>query len=85
MRPGEKMHETLTNEDEQVRPAPCDGLFAVHRPPCFTEVEVSELLQRMRGMIISGDTVEMRNILDEMVPGFSTRNIFAETVQVSEG
>lgn len=85
MRPGEKMHETLTNEDEEVRPAPCDGLFAVHRPPCFTEAEVGEMLRRMREMIVSGDTVEMRNTLDEMVPGFSTRNLFAETVQVSEG
>ncbi|MHB9035092.1 MAG: polysaccharide biosynthesis protein [Armatimonadota bacterium] len=84
LRPGEKMHEALTTEDEIMQAAPCDGLFAVLRPQYFIGEEMTEVIRRIRKQINAGDTVEMRNMLEEIVPGFSTPALLAEAVPVPE-
>ena len=72
MRPGEKLHEALTTSAEIMQPAPCEGFFSVLRPQYFTGEEVGEAIRRMRKMINNGDTVEMRDLLQDIVPGFAT-------------
>lgn len=73
MRPGEKLHEALTTSAEVIQPAPCDGLFTVLRPQYFVGEEVSEVIRKMRKLINNGDTVEMRDLLQDIVPGFATQ------------
>jgi FlaA1/EpsC-like NDP-sugar epimerase len=85
IRPGEKMHEVLVTEDEELMSAPCEGLFVVRRTQYMTESEVSEMLRRMREMIISGDTVEMRTLIEELVPSFAERKPFVDMAKVAEG
>ena len=88
MRPGERLHEALTNEGEDLRRAACDGLSVVHRPSYFTELEVDEMLRRIQEIILSGDTPAMRELLEEHVPGFNTDVLFDQTapkLKVGEG
>ncbi len=80
IRPGEKMHEYLTTEDEDLQAATCDGLFVVNRPGYFKGSDVTGILLKMRGIISDGDTLEMRSMLEEFVPGFCTDTIFAAEV-----
>jgi FlaA1/EpsC-like NDP-sugar epimerase len=84
IRPGEKMHEYLTTEDEDLQPATCDGLFVVNRPGYFKESDMTDMLLKMRGIISDGDTLEMRSMLEELVPGFCTDTIFAADITVVE-
>ncbi|MCE5314512.1 MAG: nucleoside-diphosphate sugar epimerase/dehydratase [Armatimonadota bacterium] len=84
MRPGEKLHEALTTPDEIMQAAPCDGLVSVLRPQYFVGEEMTEVVNRMRKLIVSGNTVEMRSLLEEVVPGFATPAIIAEAVPISE-
>jgi len=85
LRPGEKLHENLTTDDEIMEPSPREGLFAVHRPQYFVSPEVKEITDRMRKMISVGDTLQMRALLEEIVPGFAQPVLMPEVVQVQEG
>ncbi len=88
LRPGERLHEALTNDGEDLQRAACDGLFVVHRPSYFTELQVDEMLRRIQEIILSGDTPTMRELLEEHVPGFSTDVLFDQTapkLKVGEG
>jgi len=88
MRPGEKLHESLTNDGAEILPAACDGLFVVHRPSYFSEVDVDDMLRDIHEIILSGDTPAMRRLLEEHVPGFSADVLFgpkAPKVKVGEG
>lgn len=78
LRPGEKLYEALTTPDEIMEPADCDGFFIVRRPQYFVGEEVGEVIKRLRKLINAGDTVEMRNLLEEIVPGFASNTLLAE-------
>lgn len=78
LRPGEKLYEALTTPDEIMEPSSSDGIFAVRRPQYFIGEEMSEVIKRLRKLINDGDTVEMRNLLEEVVPGFANNTLLAE-------
>ncbi|MCE5199738.1 MAG: nucleoside-diphosphate sugar epimerase/dehydratase [Armatimonadota bacterium] len=80
IRNGEKLHEALVSEDEAMEPAACDGLFEVHRPQYFIGDEVTEVVTKFKKLTNAGDTVEVRNLLGEVVPGFAHKTLLAEAV-----
>jgi len=82
IRPGEKLHESLTNEYETMKPAPCDGLFVVHRPQYLDESDLNDALNLMKQLVNRGDTVNMRNLLEQTVPGFAENTLLVEAVQI---
>ena len=80
-RPGEKLHEHLTSEEE--RKWPCfEGLFFVDRPRIFTHNEIAGVLERIRQMVDLGQAEDMRGLLDDVVPGFAARSRFLEPMPV---
>lgn len=81
IRPGEKMHEVLTTEVEELIPASCEGMFVVNRSTYFGEIGITNILERMRETIIDGDTLQMRDMLEELVPGFCMDQLFGEDTE----
>jgi len=69
IRPGEKVNEELTTEQEIIAPSACEGLLVVHRPEYFENPEIPVLLRRVRDAVARGDASDMLNLLADSVPG----------------
>lgn len=84
MRPGEKLHEALTGDDEQKQPAKCEGLFVVNRPDYFTISAMEDIISKIQEIIITGKIGDMNALLEELVPGFRTKGIIAKPIEPLE-
>jgi FlaA1/EpsC-like NDP-sugar epimerase len=80
LRPGEKLHEVLTNEEEILEPASSEGLSIVHRGSVFTPTEFKGVLRRLQQLVSGGDTDELLRYLVETVPGFANQRLFSEAL-----
>lgn len=78
LRPGEKLHEVLTNSDEILMASSCDGLSIVHRSTYFSVSEFRAVLRRLQQLISGGNTDELFQYLGETVPGFANQRLLAE-------
>ncbi len=68
LRPGERLHEVLTTEDEELMPAPCDGMSIVHQPAYFTASQLQFTLKRLRELAERGDGQRLHEMLMGFVP-----------------
>ncbi len=73
VRPGEKLHEALTEAEESLMPATRKGLSLVHRQNHFAGQKLLQMIREMQDLIARGDAKEARNYLHEMVPQGSSR------------
>jgi FlaA1/EpsC-like NDP-sugar epimerase len=71
LRPGEKLHERLYSADEQVRPAPCEGLVQLVRPEYFDADGLRSALDRLRESAMRGCDAEVIAIMEEVIPSFA--------------
>lgn len=71
IRSGEKLHEKLTSEDEQINKAACDGLFSVQRRDSFAPSDLLDTLQTMKKLVYYGEEAQMLEMIHEMIPGFA--------------
>ncbi|MBI2844001.1 MAG: polysaccharide biosynthesis protein [Armatimonadetes bacterium] len=76
IRPGERLHEQLISEDEEIEDAACEGMSIAHRREYFSPSEVLDLLQRFKEIINYGDEAQMLKLLGEVIPGFAARREF---------
>lgn len=74
-RPGEKLHEVLTTEDEAIEPAFCEGMSIVRCADCFTTSEMMDILRQIRQLASRGDAAEVYEFLSQMIPGFASRTL----------
>jgi len=74
-RPGEKLHEGLTNDDETLEPAPCQGLSIIRRSDSFTNTEVMDLIRSVQHLVNRGDSNEVYEFLGDAIPGFASRTL----------
>ena len=77
IRPGEKLHEKLTEAEETLELVESKGLFMVYRPEYLAGNEISEMLDQMRKFIGDGNAKETRDLLQEMTPGFTSRTLIS--------
>lgn len=73
IRPGEKLHEELTEAEESLAPARCTGLSLVHRQQHFAADELLTMLREMQKLVARGDAKEARDFLHEMMPHGTSR------------
>jgi FlaA1/EpsC-like NDP-sugar epimerase len=73
LRPGEKLHEVLSSDEESLLPAVCDGMFVLRRKQYFTGQEFREVLRRLRQQANCGDTDALLQVLGDVVPHFADR------------
>ena len=78
-RPGEKLHEALTTDEELLGPALHDGLSVVRRPEGFTQGEVMDLLRQCQQIVSRGDQPGMHEFLCQAIPGFESRTFLGRT------
>jgi len=71
LRQGEKLHEMLSAEDEDIRPASCEGMHVVTRPLYFSVAELRDVVRRLQHHASSGDTGELLDLLRTIVPRFT--------------
>lgn len=70
LRAGEKMHETLVDDDEKPVPTACDGVIAIQ--PAATELAVMrQRLSDLQDAAMAGDAAQMQAIIIELVPNFT--------------
>ncbi len=84
LRPGEKLHELLTTNEEVLEPAPCPGLSVVHRPSYFTPTQMQSLVKRLQQLASIGENVELLSLLDDIVPAFANQRLVAETLMAPQ-
>ncbi len=79
IRPGEKMHETLTANSEQIAPTRYDGLNMVSGQVEATYLEIIETVDKFQRLACSLDGAGVIELLQEMVPGYanSARAVYA--------
>lgn len=80
IRTGEKLHEKLTSDDEQIERARWDGLFVVHRQDYFSPSDLECTIQSMKQLIYDGKEDVMLEMMQETVPGFATHRNDHHTV-----
>ena len=73
LRPGEKLHEVLSSDEESLLPASCDGMFVLRRQQFFAGQEFREVLRRLRQQANCDDTDALLDVLGEVVPHFADR------------
>ena len=80
LRPGERLHESLTTDDEVLEPAFCPGLSVVHRPDYFTPAQMQSLVKRLQQLASLGETRDLLTILDDVVPAFASERLLSESM-----
>ena len=70
IRPGEKLHEKLTADEERCEAASCEGLSLVSRPQHHTAAEFLVVLRNLRQLESRAKEEVMYDYLTEVVPGF---------------
>ncbi len=73
IRPGEKLHEELTSEDEIQVPTSCDGLSIVHCRYRLSSDEVFEMVKKVDQMVASSNEIGIRRLLSEIFPLFGEK------------
>lgn len=73
VRPGEKLHEQLTEDEESLMPASCSGMSVVRRKSYWTPYELFDLLRQMRQAVEQGDRKQALVLLDRTIPEGSSR------------
>jgi FlaA1/EpsC-like NDP-sugar epimerase len=68
LRPGEKMHESLTTDESVMEPSSCAGLAYVRRRPHFSPEEFSPILPRLRALAEESDAASLLAYMSELVP-----------------
>jgi len=84
LRPGEKMHELLTSEDEMIEPAPCKGLSLVHRPDYFDTPRLHDIVKRLQQLASTGEVEQLLTLLEEVVPSFADYRRPLETLDLGD-
>ena len=84
LRPGEKMHELLTTEDEIIESAPCQGLSLVHRPIYFDTPIMQSIVKRLQQLASTGEVTRLLGLLEEVVPSFADYRQLAEIPDLSD-
>ena len=70
LRAGEKMHETLVDEDEEPVPTACAGVIAIQ--PGETDLNLMrQRLNALRTAALDGDAEAMQAIISALVPNFT--------------
>jgi FlaA1/EpsC-like NDP-sugar epimerase len=69
MRPGEKLHERLTSDDEWIEKTHSDGLSLIRRPEILSSDSILDTLERLQHVANYGTPSETRGLLAELVPG----------------
>lgn len=69
VRPGEKMHERLVSEAEQIERTPWEGLMAVTRPKYYTPDELLDVLASFEDIANHGSSGDVRRLLSKSVKG----------------
>lgn len=75
IRPGEKLHEALNNDDEMLEPAFCEGLSIIQRGGTYAPNEVMDLVRRAQQLVSRGDSAEAYEFLGDLIPGFADRTL----------
>jgi len=68
LRPGERLHEQLSMDDEVLEPAERDGLRRVSRAPGRTDEEMRQLLGRLAELRLRGTLPELLAFVADVVP-----------------
>jgi FlaA1/EpsC-like NDP-sugar epimerase len=84
LRPGEKLHELLTTEDESIESAPCRGLHLVQRPGYFDIPEMQDIVRRLQQLAGTGEVEQLLELLAEVVPSFADYRQPLETLNLSD-
>ncbi|MCX6344189.1 MAG: nucleoside-diphosphate sugar epimerase/dehydratase [Armatimonadetes bacterium] len=69
IRPGEKLHERLASEEEQIEPTPWEGLSLVRKPMQIGANEMLNAIVRLDHITNYGNGFDTRKLLRELVPG----------------
>lgn len=69
MRPGEKLHESLTSADEKIARTQCEGLSIISRPQHIGMRDLLQVINRLEHSADHGSATQIRNLLREYVPG----------------
>ncbi|MEN6372473.1 MAG: nucleoside-diphosphate sugar epimerase/dehydratase [Armatimonadota bacterium] len=82
IRPGEKMHETLASNQEQLERTQYDGLNKVQGEVALTYTEAEDIVERFRHLALSLDGEGVLEMLQEVVPGYakSARAMYSRQV-----
>lgn len=67
VRPGEKLHEELAEEEETVVPASCKGLYVVKRPDSFDGQQVLVALREIKTLLAQGSVEQLNDLLYETI------------------
>lgn len=71
IRPGEKMHEQLASQKEEVMPSQHEGLNVVKTTTPLSQEEVNELIGKLRQCVEELDGGRIIEIFREVVPGYA--------------
>ncbi len=69
LRPGDKMHEALSDDDEQVLPSGHEKIFAIQRP-CRPLAAMEVLVNELEALAIQGDVVALLDRIHEIIPTY---------------
>jgi FlaA1/EpsC-like NDP-sugar epimerase len=73
LRPGEKLHETLTNESERLLPTERDRILRVNQMP-LPEAHFADDIRTLIEYAVSGDIAQMAAAIEKLEPGFAQRD-----------
>ncbi len=79
-RPGEKLQESLTMDNEVLCHAGCNGLIKIERLKASSSEDILSYVSQIRRMVEQGDEVEAKNFIAVLVPKRDT----IETVESQE-
>ena len=71
VRPGEKIHETLTNTDEDIVHTQWEGLSTVHGIQALEIAEMDELLDRLAEYVREHDADSVLAVFQATLPHFA--------------
>lgn len=70
IRPGERLCEQLTSEDESIEETAWDGISLIRRPQYLDHSQMLDALDQLRQVSTSGTSMDVRAMLQSIVPGF---------------
>jgi FlaA1/EpsC-like NDP-sugar epimerase len=82
-RPGEKLHEELWAETENVTPSPHEAIMLVTRPP-IDQVWLEDELDELSRLVEAGETLELIGRLSTIVAAPRRAEVAAEATPASK-
>jgi FlaA1/EpsC-like NDP-sugar epimerase len=79
LRPGEKLHESLTTRDEDIKHA-SEGLFIVTKPAYFAGDALRDVLRHLQQQASTGDAAALLEYLGDVVPAFAGRGLLDDVI-----